>query len=424
MALAGDRLLIGRQSRRGVWLRSVPATGGKALTLFSARSAPRRVWALGDLDASSERVAFVLLELVPGDRVVRSSVWAGSPAGPFAPVVRRRGGAWLPVDVQLSGRTVGVTEIHPTREAFRHFVFPAGAPGVRVLAPLGVERFDLAGSLVGFVEGERQLVVRDWATGVEHLRYAATGPIDNHDLAEDGRALLHVPSQGVLELLDAGGAVIARVDGGPPAGHGDVRLAGDHAVTRSPGRFEGDAHIAAIDLATGRKRRLSPPSRDLELDEAPLAVQGELVAWWANGCALVAPIAGPGATVVPRGRCPRAEIYFADHQPERLRGRTAHVRFQCVTAPPPGCRGSVRLQLERPLGEARYLIPAGRRETVRVPLTPRGLATLRREFRLPPRGNSALVGVRTTLIDGARPRSATPHQGIVLRPARPSPEGR
>ena len=420
MALAGDRLLFGRQSRRGVRVLSAPATGGKALTLFSARSAPRRVWALGDLDASSERAAFVLLELVPGDRVVRSSVWAGPPAGPLAPVVSRRGGAWLPVDVQVSGSTVGVTEIHPTKEAFRHFVFPMGAPAVRVRVPRGVAHLELAGHLAAFVEGP-QLVVRDWATGVERLRYAASGPIDNHDLAEDGRALLHVPSQGVLELLDAGGAVIARLDGGPPAGHGDVRLAGDHAVTRSPGRFEGDAHIAAIDLATGRKRRLSPPSRDLELDEAPLAVQGELVAWWANGCALVAPIAGPGATVVPRGRCPRAEIYLADNQPERLRGRTARVRFQCVTAPPPGCRGSVRLQLGRPLGEARYLIPAGRRETVRVRLTRRGLATLRREFRLPPRGNSALVGVRTTLIDGARPRSATPHQGIVLRPGGPSP---
>jgi hypothetical protein len=195
-----------------------------------------------------------------------------------------------------------------------------------------------------------------------------------------------------------------------------VRLAGEYAVTRSPGRFECDAHIARIDLATGSKRRLSPPSRDLELDGAPLAVQGDIVAWWANGCAFAAPIAGPGASVVPPGPCPRAEIYLEDDQPKRLRGRTARVRFQCLAAPAPGCRGSVRLQLDRPLGQARFLIPAGRHGTVRVRLTRRGLATLRRAFRLPPPGASPLVSVRTTLINGARPRSATPHQGIVLRP--------
>jgi hypothetical protein len=67
--------------------------------------------------------------------------------------------------------------------------------------------------------------------------------------------------------------------------------------------------------------------------------------------------------------------------------------------------------------KTRYFIPAGRRGTVRVRLTRRGLATLRREVRLAPHGDSALVAIRTTLIDGAKPRSATPHQGIELRPA-------
>jgi hypothetical protein len=66
-----------------------------------------------------------------------------------------------------------------------------------------------------------------------------------------------------------------------------------------------------------------------------------------------------------------------------------------------------------------YLIPGGRRETVRVRLADRGLAEIEREFRLPPAGSSALVGVRVTLAGGVNPRSVPPHQGILLRPGRP-----
>jgi hypothetical protein len=201
VALAGERLLFSRRSRRNVRLLSAPTTGGRARTLFSTPAAPRRPSVLSDLDASSERVGFVLLKLNPGDRVARSAIWAGSPGGPFAPIVRRRGRAWLPVDVQVSGTAVAVTEIHPTREAFRHSVFPAGAPGVPVRAPRGVDRVDLAGNLVAFVDGARQLVVQDWLTGAERLRHVASGPIDNHDLAEDGRVLLQVPAKRVLELV-------------------------------------------------------------------------------------------------------------------------------------------------------------------------------------------------------------------------------
>lgn len=417
VALAGDRLLLGRQSRGGVRILSAPIAGGKAVSLFSVFAALRRRPLLSDLDASSQRAAFIVLVSDGGDRVVRSSVWAGPPAGPFVPVVRSGRPSWLPVDVQVSGTTVGITEIHPTREAFRHSVFPAGAPGVPVPAPPGVDRFELAGRLVAFVEDDRRLVVRDWASGVERLRHAAGAPVASLDLADDGRVLLHLHSKGVVELLEPSGA-IRRLDVGRPHPHTHMRLAGAQAVLRTRGLFKGDAHIAVIDLATGQRRRLSPPSYDLELAEAPLAVQGGLVAWWANGCAFAAPVAAPGSRVVPPGPCPRAEMYLEYRQPKRLQGRTARVRFRCVTAPPPGCRGIVRLQLDRPLGKSRYLIPAGRSGTVRVRLTSRGLQALRQESQLPPAGDGVLVGVRATLIEGVRPRSATPHQGIVLRPGR------
>jgi hypothetical protein len=267
------------------------------------------------------------------------------------------------------------------------------------------------------VDGERQLVVRDWASGIDRLRYTAGGPVGSLDLAEDGRVLLHVPSRALLELVDPSGGARRLATG--RTGGGDARLSGGSAVLRSRGRFEGDGHIAVVDLATGRRRRLSPASFGLERDPEPLdvmAVQDGLVACAANGCAFVAPIAGPGSKIVPPGPCPRAEIRLEDDQPHRLPGRTARVRLRCVTAPPPGCHGRLRLTLERPLGGARYLIPAGRRGTVRVRLTSRSVAALTRLSQLPFHRNRALVRVRTTLIDGARPRDATPNQGIVLRP--------
>ena len=415
VALAGTRLLMGRYSRRGVRLLSAPVTGGKALPLFSrAARGPRLFLAMNDLDASSERVVFSLVELNPAtEGIVRASVWAGPPEGPFTPLVRRRGGAWIPIDVQASGMDVAFTEIQPVGDVARHWVFRGGAEGVRLSVPPNVQRVELAGSLAAYVEDERRLVVKDWTVGAERLRYTAGGPINDLDLAEDGRVLLHVFSRRVLELVDASGGV-HRVMTGGAAAEDNVRLAGGQAVLRFSG--EGDAHIAVIDLATGQRRRLSPPSLDLGQEDAQLDAEGELVAWAANGCVFAAPHAGPGSSLVAPGPCPRAEINLEGNQPERLRGRTARVRLRCITAPPPGCRGTIRLELDRPLGKARFLIPAGSRETVRVPLTRLGLAALERESRLPPPGSATFVGVRTTLAGGARPRSAAPDESVVLRP--------
>jgi hypothetical protein len=420
VAVAGTRLLMGRATRRGVRLLSAPVTGGRPRTLFSMAARPRRFLAMNDVDASAERVVFSLVELNPAtEGIVRVSVWSGSPEGPFAPLVRRRGGAWIPVDVHASGADAAFTEIQPVGDVARHAVFPAGAEAVTLKVPPDVQRVELAGSLVAFVEGERRLVVQDWsAGGAERLRYTAGAAIKDFDLAADGRALLHVPSRRVLELIDIAGPV-HRVPSGGALADNHVRLAGNRAVLGVSGRFDGDSHIAVIDLATGQRRRLSPPSLDLAVEEAQLDAEGELVAWAANGCVFAASVGGLGSSVVPPGPCPRAEINVEEKQPGRLQGRSARVRLRCITAPPPGCRGTIRLELDRPLGGARYLIPAGRRETVRVPLSRRGIAALERELRVPLPGGGAAVEVRTTLADGARPRSATPNKLIVLRPDRP-----
>jgi hypothetical protein len=420
VALAGTRLLMGRTTRRGVRLLSAPASGGPAGTLFSRPApGPRRVVVMNDLDASTERVVFSLVELNPAtEGIVRASVWAGPPEGPFAPLARRSGGGWIPIDVQASGADAAFTEIRPIEPAARHYVFPGAAEGLRARVPRRIERVELAGSLVAFVERERQLVVRDWASGAERLRYTAVGAISGFDLAADGRALLHVPSKMALELVDASGSV-ARVGTGGGLADGGVRLAGSQAVLRASGRFDGDSHIAVVDLGTGQRRRLSPPSLDLGVEEAQLDAEGELVAWAANGCVFAAPLGGPGSSLVPPGPCPRAEVKLEEEQPERLQGRSARVRLRCIAAPPPGCRGTIRLELDQPLGKARYLIPTGRRETVRVPLSSRGVAALERELRRPLPGGGAAVEVRTTLANGARPRSATPNKLIVLRPDRP-----
>jgi hypothetical protein len=276
-----------------------------------------------------------------------------------------------------------------------------------------MERIELAGGLLAFVD-ERRLTVREWAGGADRLLHRARGVIDDFDLAPDGRVLLRVRSSQGLELVDVAGSV-RRLDPGPTAGTSGVRLAGDQALLRYSGRFDGDYHIGVVDLTTAERRRLSPSSSDLQ-EDLPLDAKGDLVAWTANGCAFAAPLAGPGSSLVPPGPCPRAEILLEENQPERLQGRTARVRLRCVTAPAPGCRGTVRLELPEPLGRARYLVPAGLRGTARVRLTRRGLAALERGVELPPPGRSVLAGVRVTLAGGAGPRSATPHQGILIRP--------
>jgi hypothetical protein len=416
LALSGTQLLVARHSGRGVRLQSVPVAGGKARMLFSRAAGPRRIVVMNALDASSERVVFSLVVLNPAtEGVVRASVWAGPPEGPIAPLARHHGGALVPVDVHASGTDVAFTEIQPAGDVARLWIFRAGADAVRLQVPRGVRLIELAGSLVAFVGG-RSVSVRDWAGGAERQRHTAGGAIGDIDLAEDGKVLVHVPSKKVLELVDAFGSVHRVATGGAPTDD-LVRLAGGQAVLRLQGRFEGDSHVGVIDLATGQRRRLSPSSLDLDMEDAPLDLAGELVAWSANGCVFAAPLGAPGSSVVPPGPCPRSEILLQADQPQRLQGRTARVRLRCITAPSPGCRGTVRLEVDQPLGKARFLIPAGRRAVVRVRLTRLGFAVLQREFRLLPPGRRALVPVRTTLADGARPRSATPHQGIFLRPA-------
>jgi hypothetical protein len=415
VALAGTELLMGHSSRRGVRLLSAPAAGGAAGSLFSRAPDKRRLLFMNDLDASAERVVFSVVDVNPAtEGIAGSSVWAGPPQGPFARLVRRRGNAWIAVDVQASGSDVAFTEIRPVGDVARHLLFPLGAGALRLPVPRDIQHIELAGGLVAFVD-KRRLTVREWAGGIQRLVHTAGGVVGGFDLSADGRVLLHVPFRKALEFVSPTGEV-TRVDTGGWAADPDVRLAGGHALLRLSGRFEGDSHVAVIDLATGQRRRLSPPSSDLGQEDVTLDAEGDIAAWNANGCAFAAPLAGPGSSLVPPGPCPRAEILLEDKQPERLQGRTVRIRLRCITAPGPGCRGTIRLELPEPLGKARYLIPAGRRETVRVRLTERGLAVLEREGELPPPGRGVLAGVRVTLAGGANPRSVTPHRAIFIRP--------
>ena len=70
--------------------------------------------------------------------------------GIAAPLVRRGGGTWIPVDVQASGADAAFTEIQPVGDVARHAVFPAGGEGVTLNVPPDVQRVELAGSLVAF----------------------------------------------------------------------------------------------------------------------------------------------------------------------------------------------------------------------------------------------------------------------------------
>jgi hypothetical protein len=406
VALAGDRLLVARHGSR-LRLISAPLAGGRRRTLFRSRRRVQRLGNLADLAANPQRAAVLVGELVPGgSRVGRVTVRTGPLDGPFTAFVGAPGGArnWIPYHVRVGENAVGLTEVRGIPEASRHFVYPDGGERVRLRPSERIDQFDLAGSLVAWVERGRDFVVKEWATGAERLRLREDGPIEHFDLAEDGRALLHVLGRGgtFLDLVDPTGTVQKRLTSPSPFVDMDISLAGDHAVYRTRGRFSGDAHIGALNLTTGESRRLSPSSLAIEgADPRPPAVQGDLVAWWANDCAFVARISGPGSPTVPRGPCPRAELLLEDYQPQRLRERTARVRLRCISAPPPGCRGKLRLRLgRRPLGKSRFLIPSRRRRGVQVRLTARALRILQREFASSIFG-AARVRVETKLVDGA-----------------------
>jgi hypothetical protein len=391
VAVAGGEVLVaGTTPGGGAPLRAVPAVGGPARMVFEAPPRGRGWTSVLRLASSAQLTALLVAYLDPSGNFRDWRVYAGPPAGPLALVQRVRrprvGRVWTPMDVDVHGDRLLVQELRQPGFSFRLVVHaPDGmvppVPQGRFGAPTAV-----AGEQVAYVS--RSLIqIVDWRTGrlsgsIDVGRHS--GDIEDRHLdmtdgarvvaAIDGRLLTGAPGVPAQELPGSGGVTGLR----------SPRFAGERVAALAPAR-RGAQRPVVIDPAAGTLRRVGPPSTEL----TGIAANETTVAWLANGCVLAAdtaPLAVPPAQTLdapPPGPCPRAEVDLGQ-EGERVRGGILRVPVICVAAPPPGCRGEVLLGKGGWAGRGRFQVPPGERRSVRVRLSGRGIAQVRRQLRLYP----------------------------------------
>ena len=391
VAVAGGEVLVAAGADRGgARLMAVPAAGGPARVVLEVPPRRRGWTSVLRLASSAQLTALLVAFLDPSGNFRDWDVYAGPPAGPLALVQRARHAGrrrvWTPLDVDVHGDRLLVHELRQPGFSFRLTVrAPDGmAPPVvqgRFGAPAAV-----AGEQLAYVSRSFIRLV-DWRTGQLNSTLEVgphSGEIEDRHLdmtdgarvvaAIDGRLMLGAPGGPVQELHGSAG----------PAGLTAPRFAGERVAALAPARFRGRRPVL-IDPAAGTLRRLGPPSTELN----GIAANDTIVAWLANGCVLAAdaaPVAVPPAQTLdapPPGPCPRAELDLGEES-NRVRGRILRVPAICAAAPPPGCRGEVLLGKGGWAGRGGFLVPPGARRSVRVRLSGRGIAQVRRHLQLYP----------------------------------------
>ena len=417
VAVAGGEVMVAAITARGfARLTAVPVAGGPVRHVLHA-SAPERGGEASIVQlASSAQLTALLVEFT--DREGNSSDWhvfAGPPSGPLAIVHRAHlegqpRAVWLPFEVDVHGDRLLIHELRwPLREGGRPRIASRAVVHVPGMTPTRVSQggwgwpTGVAGDRIAWVFGRPRPLIRvvDWRTG----KLAGTvglGPFEEAssdrplDLADDGRVVVELDR----ELFAGTPGQRARPLHGT-RGAGDLsepRIAGERVVAFGEARLDAQRPLA-IDPGTGTRHVVGPPSTAVDA----LAADETTLAWLANGCVLAAGVAdAPPLEAVPPGPCPRAEVVLEDHD-EKLRGRTVRVLVTCIVAPPPGCRGAVVLRFRGHAARGRFRVPAGGRRLVKVGLTRRGAASLRRRLRF--KGFAFLdMGARVT--DGRVSREA------------------
>jgi hypothetical protein len=114
----------------------------------------------------------------------------------------------------------------------------------------------------------------------------------------------------------------------------------------------------------------------------------------------------------PPGPCPRVEVDLGEAG-DRVRGRVLRVPVICVAAPPPGCSGEVLLGKGGWAGRGRFQVPPGERRSVRVRLSRRGIAQVRRHLRLYPVADFSM----TARVEDGRlvPYRQGSHRGVTIK---------
>jgi hypothetical protein len=390
VAVAGGEVLVAATtSRGGARLRAVPSAGGLPRVLLEVPP-PGRGWtSVPRLASSAQLTALVVAFIDPSGNFRDWQLYAGPPAGPLIQIqrVRRTGRVrvWTPIDVDVHGDRLLVQELRQPGFAFRlgvrapDFVAPP-VPQGRFGAPAAVAGDQLAYvGQSGRADGRSFIRLIDWRTGRESSSMELgrnSGDLEDRHLdmtdggrvvaAIDGRLMTGAPGAPVGELPGSAGAV----------GLTAPRFAGGRVAALARARL-GAARPVVIDPAAGTLTRFGPPSTAL----TAIAASDATVAWLANGCVLAGDAADVSPLVedaTPPGACPRAEVELGEGG-ERLRGRTLRVSVSCVAAPPPGCTGAVLLGRGGGwAGRGDFAVPPGVRRPVRVRMSRRGMAQVRR----------------------------------------------
>lgn len=418
-ALAGDAALLARlefsqREEQGRFTVSrVPLTGGgSAATIF--RSTPLGALRILSFAASP---AVVGVTATPEDDEQGgpvSGLFGGPAAGPLGvlePVRAGRPGTPVPREVQADGGRLFVgARSDLDDDTLGYTVRESGGPPRSVGLPLGAERAAFTGDLVAYAtergrpspaleradaEGRigpcridaasspQRLVVAEWRTGVQRATAAIPTGIESLDVSPSGAVAVGEPCGGVLELRPGRG--LRRVTGSnPPPWPGLApRFAGERIVFVRGDRRSGLRRLIVAEPDT-RSRTFGVPSFGI----ASLDADERRVLWRANGCTLVADVQAPPARAPAAGPCARTDVSVergAVSGPRTTvrRGRRVAVRLACAAAPPPGCRGTLRLATTDGDGAARvssrvrFQVRVGDRRRIVVRLTRRAHAALR-----------------------------------------------
>ena len=341
VAVAGSEVVVTRNLPGGdVTVDAVAVQGGAVRRLLSVPS-PRRRWhGRAGVVASAQRVAVQVAFMTSGDDTREYRLYTGPPAGPLRLDFRTRlpaRGRWVPVDIDVDGDRVLLSEMRFRPFGVRLHVLAPGAPPARVpwSGPALTGPFALAGDHVA-VGGVSRLFVADLHSGSREASIVLEpgDEVFDIDLAADGR--LVAGFDGRL-LTVAPGAAPAAVPGS--AGHSlwEPLFAGSRIAALESIRL--GFHPVVLDPGGAQPRAVGSPSAafgELAADERGLA-------WIANGCVLYAPVDGAPPAEPPDGPCPRAEVLL-DETDQRLHGRRVRIRVTCVAAPAPGCTGSMVLR--------------------------------------------------------------------------------
>ena len=423
VAVAGGEVLVAAATARGgARLMAVPAAGGPARVVLEVPGRRRGWTSVLRLASSAQLTALLVAFLDPSGNFRDWQVYAGPPAGPLALVQRARHAGrqrvWTPIDVDVHGDRLLVHEL-------RQPGFASGSPfGRRTARRRRCRRAGsgrpraVAGEQLAYVNRSFIRIV-DWRTGqlsssIEVGRHS--GDIEDRHLdmtdgarvvaAIDGRLITGAPGVPVGQLPGSSGV----------AGLTAPRFAGERVAALAPAR-RGAERPVVIDPAAGTLRRVGPPSSEL----TGIAANESTVAWLANGCVLAAdtapaaaartaappPVASstptPARAAQPLRCSARADARRSAARPlsarggrprrggDRVRGGILRVPVICVAAPAPGCSGEVLLGKGGWAGRGEFLVAPGGRRSVRVRLSRRGIAQVRRHLRLYPIADSTMT---------------------------------